>query len=65
MPQVKVRVHRNGELAIEGEGFQGKSCANVIDRLVAAAGGDPDKTAHEWKPEAYAAEETGEQVGNG
>lgn len=58
MPRVIAKIKPVGNqvsIDIDGEGFRGKQCDGVLDRFVAAVGGDPNAIKTEHKPE-YAME---------
>lgn len=63
MPRVIVKITPVGNqvtVDIDGEGFRGKQCDGVLDKFVAAAGGNASKAATQQKPE-YAME-TGQET---
>jgi hypothetical protein len=66
VPQVKIQIKPVGNqvlVNVDGQGFKGKTCDRVVNRLVAAMGGDPANAKTEYKPE-YAAESSTQTAGS-
>jgi len=52
MASITLEFGPDGTVKAEADGFRGKGCQRLIDRVAAAMGADPGQLDHQWKPEA-------------
>lgn len=63
MPQIEVKIDRNGTMNVEAIGFKGEACRNSTHALLQAMGIDPTRVAEEPKPEMYETDQIEDRLG--
>ena len=63
MPSITIEINTKGDTKVDAEGFRGRGCQRMVDRIATALGAQPEGLDHQWKPEAE--EVSVEQVSGG